>query len=127
MDAYGHVNSGVFFRYFEAARVEYLARCGFLESYEVEQVGAILHSTECRFRRAVRYPDTILVGARATEISEDRFSMDYLAVSLASEEVVAEGRAVVVSFDYATRRKAPLPAQVRNRIHAIEQRVAELH
>ncbi len=127
MDAYGHVNSGVFFRYFEVARVEYLARCGFLESYELEQVGAILHSAECRYRRPVLYPDTVLVGARATEVSEDRFTMDYLAVSLTSGDVVAEGRAVVVSFDYATRRKTPLPAQVRSRIHLMEQRVGELH
>ena len=127
MDAYGHVNSGVFFRYFEVARVEYLAQCGFLESYEVEQVGAILHSAECRYRRPVVFPDTVLVGARATDISEDRFTMAYLAVSLTSGEVVAEGRAVVVSFDYATRRKTRLPTQVRSRIRLIEQTAGELH
>jgi acyl-CoA thioesterase FadM len=54
LDAYGHVNNTVFFRYFESLRVLYLVRSGFAESYERDKVGAILHSTECRFRRALR-------------------------------------------------------------------------
>jgi len=32
MDAYGHVNNTVLSRYFESARVEYLAKCGFLRA-----------------------------------------------------------------------------------------------
>ncbi|MCK5412582.1 MAG: acyl-CoA thioesterase, partial [Gemmatimonadetes bacterium] len=58
MDAYGHVNNTVLFRYFESARVEYLVRCGFARSWEEDRVGAILHSTGCRFRRPIFYPDT---------------------------------------------------------------------
>ena len=116
MDAYGHVNNAVLFRYFETARIAFLERCGFLEAYERDKIGAILHSTDCRFRRALRYPDTVLVGGRALDVSEDRFTMGYRVVSLEHDEVVAEGAGVVVSYDYARKVKTALPEEVRRRI-----------
>lgn len=121
MDAYGHVNNTVFFRYFETARIAYLDRCGFLESYDDQRVGAILHSTQCRFRRPLHYPDTVLVGARGEDVREDRFTMIYRVVSLAQHVVVAEGNGVVVSFDYQRRTKVPLPPEVRDGIAALER------
>ncbi len=113
MDAYGHVNNTVFFRYFETARIEFLQQCGFLAAFHEEKIGAILHSTQCRFRRALFYPDTVEVGGRATEIEADRFLMEYRVVSLGQDETVADGTGLVVAFDYARRQKAMLPANVR--------------
>lgn len=120
MDAYGHVNNTVFFRYFETARIVYLEKCGFLDSYDRDRIGAILHSTSCRFRRALVYPDTVLVGGRATDVQDDRFTMAYEIFSTAQETTVAEGTGVVVSFDYTAGVKAPLPAAVRRKIAALE-------
>lgn len=122
MDAYDHVNNTVFFRYFESARVRYLERCGFVESRERQGVGAILHSTDCRFLRPLVYPDTVLVGARAAEVSEDRFEMEYRIVSLDQDAVAAHGRGLVVSFDYGAGEKAPLPEAVRRGIDRLEER-----
>lgn len=120
MDAYGHVNNTVFFRYFETARIEYLERCGFLESYERDRIGAILHSTSCRFRRPLFYPDTAVVGTGAEEILHDRFHMRYEIVSLSSGGRVAEGSGIVVSYDYEDRRVVPIPDRVRARIRELE-------
>ena len=89
MDAYGHVNNAVLFRYFESARIAYLERCGFIESMERDRIGAILHSTACRFRSPLYYPDTVEVGARATDVASDRFTMEYRVVSLTKQAVVA--------------------------------------
>lgn len=120
LDAYGHVNNAVLFRYFEQARMEYLARCRFIESYERDRIGAILHSTSCRFRKPIFHPDTVEVGTRVTDVAEDRFTMEYVARSTAQNEVVAEGTAVVVSYDYKERRKTGLPTQVRAEIVALQ-------
>ncbi len=116
MDAYGHVNNTVFFRYFESARIAFLERCGFLETYETERIGAILHSTTCRFRRALFHPDVVQVGGRALDVNEDRFTMEYAVVSEDLNDIVAEGTGVIVSFDYRVRQKTPLPAGVRQAI-----------
>lgn len=120
MDAYGHVNNTVFFRYFESARIEYLNLCGFLDSYEKDRVGAILQSTECRFRLPLFHPDTVLVGGRASEVAEDRFTMRYVVVSVAADRTAGEGSGVVVSYDYQRREKCPLPPQVRQKIEELE-------
>jgi acyl-CoA thioester hydrolase len=121
MDAYGHVNNAVFFRYFESARIEFLARSGFVESREQSSVGAILHSTSARFRQPLFYPDTIQVGAVASEITPDRFTMHYVVVSLTTERIVAEGTGVVVSFDYRAGKKTDLPETVVRKLAEIEK------
>ncbi len=121
VDAYGHVNNTVFFRYFESARMAYLESCGVLESYKRDRVGIILHSTECRFRSALHHPDSVLVGARTIQIESDRFVMAYSAVSLTHELIAAEGRAILVWFDYNSRTKVPLPDSVRTSIEQLEQ------
>lgn len=125
MDAYGHVNNAVFFRYFESARIAYLGKCGFLESYDRDKIGAILHSTSCRFRGQLHYPDTVLVGARAIEVGEDRFTMGYEVASVTLEELVAEGTGIVVSFDYVAGHKTPIPTGVREGIAALEARAGQ--
>ena len=120
MDAYGHVNNAMFFRYFESARMEYLIKCGFVESYERNKVGAILHSTSARFRQPLFYPDSVQIGASATEIQEDRFTMNYTIVSLSRNVVVCEGMGLIVAFDYSAGKKTGLPSAVRTAISTIQ-------
>ena len=120
MDAYDHVNNVVFFRHFESARIEYLEACGFVASYEEDRVGAILHSTDCRFRRPLRYPDTVLVGARAESVGEDRFVMGYRTVSLGQDAIAAEGTGTVVSYDYEAGTRTAIPETVRRGIRELE-------
>lgn len=120
MDAFGHVNNIVYFRYFESARIAYFERVGFLEEKERSGVGPILASTRCDFRRALRYPDRILVGARVTELGEDRFTMAYRIWSEAQRRVAAEGEGLIVSYNYREGRRAPLPSAVRRAIEELE-------
>lgn len=120
LDAYGHLNNTVFFRYFESARMAYLDLCGFSDLYERDRIGPILHSTECRFRVALYHPDTVLVGARTIQIERDRFVMGYSVVSRSQAKVAADGRGTLVSFDYKTRTKVALPESVRLAIEELE-------
>lgn len=119
MDAYGHVNNAMFFRYFETARIAYLDRCGFLASYDQHGIGAILHSTDCRFRRPLLFPDEVLVGTRTLDVAEDRFTMGYRLVSQAQDAVAADGTGIVVAYDYRAGTKVPLPPEVRQGVEAL--------
>ena len=121
MDYFRHVNHARYFTYFESARIQYLDRIGFRELTEARQTGPILASTQARYRRPVTYPDTVVVGARATEVGEDRFSHEYRLVSRRMGDVAAEGTALLVSYDYAAGRKTPLPDEVRAAIRALER------
>ncbi len=122
MDSFRHVNNTVFFRYFEIARIAYLVRIGFREESDNGGVGPILASTHARFRRPLTYPDTVRVGARTTEVGDDRFTMEYRLVSVAQGATAAEGGGVLVSYDYRSSRKALLPQAVRRAIEEVEGR-----
>lgn len=120
MDSFGHVNNTVFFRYFESARIAYLERIGFAAVLEESGVGPILASTHCRFRIPLTYPDSILVGARATEILVDRFTMEYRLVSRKLGSIAAEGGGVLVAYDYRAGSKAHLPPSVCSALEEVE-------
>lgn len=123
MDAFQHVNNTRYFRFFEDARIAYFERTGLIDASGLPAgLGPILASTSCKFRYPVTYPDSIRVGARVVEIGEDRFEMAYRVVSEQAERVAADGRGVVVSFDYEAGQKAPLPDSWIERIETIEER-----
>ena len=115
MDAFGHVNNVVYFRWFESARIAYLRAIEFVDGGD-DGVGPILASTHCRFRLPLAFPDRVSVGARTTDLADDRFTMEYRVVSHAADDVAAEGGGVVVAYDYAARSKASIPDDVRRRI-----------
>jgi acyl-CoA thioester hydrolase len=117
MDAFQHVNNTVYFRWFECARIAYFQAIGFTEG---AGVGPILAHTECRFRRPVAFPDTVVVRAGITEVGVDRFTMAYVVESEAAGGVVATGTGRIVCFDYGAGTKAPLPEGVRATLEALE-------
>ncbi|MGH7447413.1 MAG: acyl-CoA thioesterase, partial [Longimicrobiales bacterium] len=104
MDAFGHVNNIIYFRYFESARIAYLDAIGFRGDDESSGIGPILASTECRFRRPLAYPDTVSIGARTIDLAADRFTMEYRVASAALGEIAAEGGGVIVAYDYINSR-----------------------
>jgi len=103
----------------EAARIAFLDRCGFLQSYDRDGIGAILHSTDCRFRLPLFHPDDVLVGARTVDVAEDRFTMGYRIISLAQAAVAADGGGIIVAYDYRAGRKVPLPPAIRAGVLAL--------
>lgn len=120
MDAFGHVNNVVYFRYFEAARIAYLDRVGWMTTKETHRVGPIVHSTSARFRKALTYPETIRVGGRVVEMAADRVVIEHAIVSERVGAVVTEGQVVVVNFNYAAGMKQTLSTDLRAAIQALE-------
>ncbi len=124
MDAFGHVNNVVYFRYFESARIAYFERIQMLAYMQELGVGPIVASLQCRFRAPLTYPDTLSVGVRAHSLEADRFMMDYRIVSHKLAKVAAEGSGSVVMYDYKALTKAPMPDLLRERILALESPTA---
>jgi acyl-CoA thioester hydrolase len=122
MDAFQHVNNIVYFRYFENARIAYLERIGWWGEVPRTGIGPIVASILARFRRPLAYPDTVRIGARVTEVGEDRLTMEHLIVSQARSEITTEGSSVVVCYDYRALRKTPIPDHLRRKIEELEGR-----
>ena len=120
MDAYGHVNNIVYFRYFETVRMAYFERLDAPGFINRNPVGPILASTSCRFRAALAFPDRVSVGARVARVEEDRFVMLYAVYSHRMQKIAAEGEGTIVCFDYRESRKALLPEALRQKIASLE-------
>jgi acyl-CoA thioester hydrolase len=120
MDSYGHVNNVIYFRYFEHARIAYLDRVGWMASMRETGLGPIVASTSARFRKAVAYPDHLLVGARRIDEQSDRITLEHRIVSAKWNAVVCDGQVVVVSYDYRSGMKAVMPSTIRAAIEALE-------
>jgi acyl-CoA thioester hydrolase len=120
MDAFGHVNNIVYFRYFETARIAYFEKLNVPEFLGRDPVSPILAETTCRFRSALSYPDTVSIGTRVASIGEDRFVMHYAVFSHRLGRLAAEGEGTIVCFDYRQNRKAAIPGHLRRRIADLE-------
>ena len=121
MDSFQHVNNVAYFRYFEGARIQYYVTLGLHKYKDETGIGPILGSTSCKYRLPLTYPDTVSVGAKITEIAEDRFTMKYLVVSHKYQKIAAEGDGVVVMYDYREGKKTAIPEKIRKRILTMEK------
>jgi acyl-CoA thioester hydrolase len=120
MDSLQHVNNIVYFRYFESVRMAYFDELDIWGYMKETGVGPILASTQCKFRIPLAYPDTVFAGTKIVDVSEDRFLMKYLVVSRRHQKIAAEGEGVIVSYDYRSQKKAPLPEELKSRIQSLE-------
>jgi len=121
MDAMNHVNNICYFRYFESARIAYFEKADLFNYMTETGIGPILASTSCKFRIPLSYPDTVLIGATAVSIEEDRFVMNYLVVSKKHQKVAAEGDGVIVALNYREGKKVTVPEVVKQKILDIQK------
>ena len=119
MDAFGHVNNVVFFRYFESTRIEYFRQLG-SDDLGKGELMPILASTECNYLRPVYFPDTLVAEARVSRVGNSSFTMEYQLTSQKQQAKVAEGKAVVVNVDPKTGKSVALPEAVKNRVEELE-------
>ena len=120
MDAYGHVNNIIYFRYFESVRIAYFGRMECMEYKDNTGIGPILAQTSCRFKIPLSYPDQPKVGARVPSIDSDRFTMEYKLISKNHQSVAATGDGLIVCFNYLENKKIPLPDDLIKKIREIE-------
>jgi len=120
-DSFAHVNNVAYLRWCETARVEYLRRIGLFPELPPQGLGPIVASITCHYRRPLKYPDTVIVGARVTAIGNSSFRMEHRIVSRATGEIAAEVDSAMVTVDYATGKPERVPETVRAAIARFEE------
>lgn len=121
MDAYGHVNNTIYFKYFESVRMKYLERVGAIDLMEKENVGPILAATSCKFKMPLVYPCEIEVFAGVRSIGNTSLVMEY-KIEMDNEVIAAFGDSVIVIHDYTSRTNVSVPTVLINKIEALEER-----
>lgn len=116
MDALGHVNNAMYYRYIENARLAYLDALDLLN----ESVSTVVSSNQCRYLKPVVFPDHLKIAARIEEIRNSAFRMHYLLWSEKQQSIVATSEAVIVCIDQKNLQKTQIPEYIRKKIEALE-------
>ena len=120
MDAFGHINNTVYFRYFEDARIAYFDHLGVHEQMKQFSVGPILATTQRNFRLPLDYPDRINIATRASLLSPKKFNMEYVVFSERQGVIIAEGDGLIVYYDYANGKSCEIPGGIVTAIRKLE-------
>jgi acyl-CoA thioester hydrolase len=122
LDVFHHVNNVAILKYVQAARVNYWEVIGLIDMYNATQVGPMLASTSCQFRKPLFYPGGITTETGVESIGNSSFVLVHRIINEKSE-VVAEAKDVVVIYDFSKNEKAAFPAELRSKIQMLEKRM----
>jgi acyl-CoA thioester hydrolase len=119
MDAMGHVNNTVYFRFMEQARISWFDRL-VPEDEAWQATGIVIANASCTYKRAMTYPGTVEVklfvgppgGASVPTTYELRVDADPVPY--------ADGAATVVFIDMQSQKSKRIPESIRARLAQAE-------
>ena len=112
MDAMGHVNNTLYFRYLETIRIDWMHSLG--ATLKPEGEGFVIVNAFCNFIRQLEYPGN--VRARHYVGAVGRSSFDTFVTLERDDEpgvLYAAGGATTVWLDFPAKKTLPLPDWLR--------------
>lgn len=116
MDAYGHVNNTIYFRYMEQIRVEYLEQLG----YKVMPQGTapVIINAACTFLIPLNYPGTVEIRMYCGEPGRSSIPTHYEIGLQGDSTLYATGDSKIVWMDVASGKSVPIPEELRAALSA---------
>jgi acyl-CoA thioester hydrolase len=123
MDAMGHVNNTVYFRYMEQARISWFDRL-VPEDDAWQATGIVIANATCNYRRAITYPGTVevklYVGAPGGASVPTYYELRVTQGEVHDPVPYADGAATVVFIDMKTQKSRRIPEAIRARLERAE-------
>ncbi len=112
MDAMGHVNNTLYFRYLEIIRIEWLHRAG--GAPDPNGQGPVIVNTFCNFLKQLEYPGDILAKHYVADPGRTSFNT-FITLERTDEPgvIYAEGGAKTVWVNFPQQKSVPLPDWLR--------------
>lgn len=112
MDAMGHVNNTIYFRYMETARIEWLRGIGCRLDPRGE--GVVIVNAFCNFHRQFEYPGDVLIKTYVSGAGRSSFESWATMENLAEPGAFyATGGATTVWVDFPKQKSLPMPDWLR--------------
>lgn len=121
LDLFGHVNNISFFKYIQAARVNYWEQIGLNKSYKETNIGPMLASCKCDFKSPLFFPGTVTIHSRVDFIKNTSFGISHQLFDQ-NGQLVAEALDIIVLFDFNQNIKQEIAADLRAAIETLEDR-----
>lgn len=112
MDAMGHVNNTVYFRYLETVRIDWFRAIGLRIDPSGE--GALIVNAFCNFHKQLEYPGDIVVKMYASDPGRSSFE-SWATIERVDDPgvIYASGGATTVWVDFPKQKSMPLPGWLR--------------
>jgi acyl-CoA thioester hydrolase len=115
MDAMGHVNNTIYFRYMEQTRISWFDAMGF--SPDPKGEGPVIVNARCSFIKQFEYPGEVLIKHYVGEIGRSSFETRVDMTRTDNPSVIyAEGSAKCVWVNFPLQKSAPLSEQTKQLI-----------
>lgn len=112
MDAMGHVNNTVYFRYMETARIDWLNQAGM--GPDPQGQGPVIVNAFCNFYQQLAYPDEVLLKMYVSDPARTTFETWSTMERISQPGVIcAAGGATVIWVDFPNQKAIELPDWVR--------------
>jgi len=115
MDAFGHVNNTVYFRYMESARIAFLEQAA--GDLDVQGHGPVIVTAYCTFLKQLKYPGDIEIRSYAGPGGRSSFELTHeirmVDADGNADVVYAEGGGKVVWVNFAAEKSVPLPESLK--------------
>ena len=119
MDAMGHVNNTVYFRYMEQARISWFDAL-IPEDEAWQSTGIVIANASCNYKRAITYPGTVevrlYVGAPGGSSVPTHYELRVIQGEMSDPVPYADGAAVVVFIDMQRQKAVRIPDGIRQKL-----------
>lgn len=112
IDLFGHVNNVAFFKYMQAACVNYREEAGINQLHKEQNIGPTLTAVNCRLKKNTLFSGRSDHSNKNGIDKKNSFQLAHQLYNTAGE-LAAEGEDIVVLFDYHTQQKTEIPESIR--------------
>lgn len=118
----GHVNNSNHITYVELARIKYFEDVIRADGKWSKDMGVILARTEIDYKSPIFLHDNVFVYSRCIKIGTKSLTTEFAIVREkdGKEELLAQGLAIIVYFDYHHNHTIPVPPEHIERIKKFE-------
>jgi acyl-CoA thioester hydrolase len=111
MDAYGHVNNTIYFRFMEQNRIEYLEQQG----YKVMPVGTapVIINASCTFLVPLTYPGIVEIRMFCGQPGRSSIPTHYEIRLQGDDTLYATGESKIVWMEVASGKSVAIPDELR--------------
>ncbi len=115
MDAMGHVNNTVYFRYMEQTRISWFDAL-IPERGAWKDTGIVIANATCNYKRPITYPGTVEVKLFVGSPGGSSVPTFYELHLEGDRHLYADGAAVVVFVDRKAQKPVRIPEAIRERL-----------
>jgi len=115
MDAMGHVNNTVYFRYMEQARISWFDAL-IPEAEAWKSTAIVIANATCNYKRPLVYPGTVEVKLFVGAPGGSSVPTHYQLHVEGDRHLYADGEAVVVFIDITRQKPTRIPEPIRERL-----------